>query len=71
LDIIYAQETLSDADVDEVLGILAQLGAAEAADAAAAAQLAAFSDEIAALGLRPAATATFDAVARFMLQRDR
>jgi len=71
LDTIYAQETLSEADVDEVLGILARLGAAQAADAAAAAQLAAFSDETAALELSPAATATFDEVAQFMLQRDR
>jgi geranylgeranyl diphosphate synthase type I len=71
LDAIYAQETLSDADVDEVLGILTLLGAGEAADAAAAAQLAAFQDEIAALLLGPAAEATFGEVAQFMLQRDR
>ena len=71
LDAIYAQETLSDANVDEVLGILTLLGAADAADAAAAAQLAAFQEEIAALQLGPAANTTFGEVAQFMLQRDR
>ena len=71
LDAIYERETLRPADVEEVLGILAQLGAAEAADAAAAEQLAAFQEEIATLRLGSAAEATFGKVAQFMLQRDR
>lgn len=70
LETIYAQESLSDAEVEEVLAVLAEVGAREATEAAAAEQHDAFQQALSHLALEPEALAAFDEVAEFILRRD-
>lgn len=70
LEAIYAKESMSDGDVEEVMGILTSLRASEATKLAAKEHHDGFLEELSALDLDSAGQASFDEIANFILHRD-
>ena len=70
LEAIYAQESMSDGDVETVMGILTSLGASEATQRAAREHHDGFREELSSLQLDSDGQTSFDEIADFILQRD-
>ena len=70
LETIYAQSSVNDEDIAAVRDILQQTSAVEATQEAAHEHHSAFTEELDGCPLQPAARATLDAVAQFIVLRD-